>query len=425
MLLISGYNEDMDMVYFELIEKMVFNVVIKVVGVGGGGGNVVVYMVNLVVDGVEFIIVNIDLQVIKNCGVKLQLQLGINVIKGLGVGVNLEVGCQVVLEDCECIMDVLQGVDMVFIIVGMGGGIGIGVVLVVVQLVKEMGILIVVVVIKLFLFEGCCCMQVVLKGIEELSQYCDLLIMILNEKLIIVLGCNVIMIQVFCVVNDVLQGVVQGIVDLIVCLGLINVDFVDVCIVMFEMGLVMMGIGIVWGDDCVQVVVELVIQNLLLDDVNLVGVNGILVNIIVGVDFIMVEFDEIGCIIDGFVLEDVIVVVGIVLDLDMQDEVCVIVVVIGLNCVLVSKIQCLGECVLIKLVCNVIIGQLEFGEFDNGGDVVFKVVGGMGLGLGLCCVSSDIVVVFVMLVLVVLVLVVVELLNDYLDILVFLCCQVD
>ena len=319
------------MAHFELVEKMAPNAVIKVVGVGGGGGNAVAHMVSSSVDGVEFITANTDAQAIKNCGAKLQLQLGGNVTKGLGAGANPEVGRQAALEDREKIMDALQGADMVFITAGMGGGTGTGAAPVVAQLAKEMGILTVAVVTKPFPFEGRRRMQVALKGIEDLSQHCDSLITIPNEKLITVLGRNATMIQAFRAANDVLLGAVQGIADLIVRPGLINVDFADVRTVMSEMGLAMMGTGHARGDDRAQAAAEAAIQNPLLDDVNLAGANGILVNITAGPDFTMAEFDEVGRTIEGFASEDATVVIGTVLDPDMQDDVRVTVVATGLN----------------------------------------------------------------------------------------------
>ena len=319
------------MAHFELIEKMAPNAVIKVIGVGGGGGNAVAHMVSSSVDGVEFITANTDSQAIKNCGAKLQLQLGGNVTKGLGAGANPEVGRQAALEDREQIIAALEGADMVFITAGMGGGTGTGAAPVVAQLAKEMGILTVAVVTKPFPFEGRRRMQVALKGIEELSTHCDSLITIPNEKLITVLGRNATMVQAFRAANDVLQGAVQGIADLIVRPGLINVDFADVRTVMSEMGLAMMGTGTARGDDRAKAAAESAIQNPLLDDVNLAGANGILVNITAGPDFTMAEFDEIGRTVEGFASEDATVVVGTVLDPEMQDEVRVTVVATGLN----------------------------------------------------------------------------------------------
>lgn len=319
------------MAQFELIEKLAPNAVIKVIGVGGGGGNAVAHMVNAHVDGVEFIVANTDAQAIKNAGAKLHLQLGANVTKGLGAGANPEVGRQAALEDRERIMNALAGTDMVFITAGMGGGTGTGAAPVVAQLAKEMGILTVAVVTKPFPFEGRRRSQVALKGIEELASHCDSLITIPNEKLITVLGRDATMVQAFRAANDVLLGAVQGIADLIVRPGLINVDFADVRTVMSEMGLAMMGSGTARGDDRAQAAAEAAISNPLLDEVNLAGACGVLVNITAGPDFTMREFDEVGRIVEEFASEDATVVIGTVLDTEMQDEVRVTVVATGLN----------------------------------------------------------------------------------------------
>ena len=319
------------MAHFELVEKLAPNAVIKVIGVGGGGGNAVAHMVNAGVEGVEFITANTDAQAIKQIGAKHQLQLGSNVTKGLGAGANPEVGRQAALEDRERILEALDGADMVFITAGMGGGTGTGAAPVVAQLAKERGILTVAVITKPFPFEGRRRMQVALKGIEELANHCDSLITIPNEKLITVLGRDATMMQAFRAANDVLLGAVQGIADLIVRPGLINVDFADVRTVMSEMGLAMMGSGTARGDDRAQAAAESAISNPLLDEVNLSGANGVLVNITAGPDFTMREFDEVGRIIEEFASEDATVVVGTVLDPDMQDEVRVTVVATGLN----------------------------------------------------------------------------------------------
>jgi len=378
----------MDMAHFELIEKMAPNAVIKVVGVGGGGGNAVAHMVNTNVDGVEFITANTDSQAIKNCGAKLQLQLGNNVTKGLGAGANPEVGRQAALEDRERIMDALQGADMVFITAGMGGGTGTGAAPVVAQLAKEMGILTVAVVTKPFPFEGRRRMQVALKGIEELSQHVDSLITIPNEKLITVLGRNATMVQAFRAANDVLQGAVQGIADLIVRPGLINVDFADVRTVMSEMGLAMMGTGTARGDDRAQAAAEAAIQNPLLDDVNLAGANGVLVNISAGTDITMSEFDEIGRTVHAFASEDATVVIGTVIDPDLGDEIKVTVVATGLNRASAKNAQRPGERGPIKLVRNATTGQAEFEDYESPADAVAKAVGN-SLGMGLRRPSSD------------------------------------
>ncbi len=377
------------MAHFELVERMAPNAVIKVIGIGGGGGNAVAHMVSSSVDGVEFITANTDSQAINNCGAKTQLQLGGNVTKGLGAGANPEVGRQAALEDRERIIAALDGADMVFITAGMGGGTGTGAAPVVAQLAKEMGILTVAVVTKPFPFEGRRRMQVALKGIEELSHHCDSLITIPNEKLITVLGRNATMIQAFRAANDVLLGAVQGIADLIVRPGLINVDFADVRTVMSEMGLAMMGTGSARGDDRAQAAAEAAIQNPLLDDVNLSGANGILVNITAGPDFTMAEFDEVGRTIEGFAAEDATVVLGTVLDPDMQDEVRVTVVATGLNRTAAAR-QPVGRTdginlrepmrVPIKLVRDGTTGMAY--DANAGMDAVANAVGGLGLRRG-------------------------------------------
>ena len=316
---------------FEFVEKAAPSAVIKVIGVGGGGGNAVAHMVNSQLEGVDFVCANTDAQAIKGVGAKQLLQLGVNVTKGLGAGANPEVGRQAALEDRERIVEMLDGADMVFITAGMGGGTGTGAAPVVAQLAKEMGILTVAVVTKPFPFEGRRRMQVALKGIDELAQHCDSLITIPNEKLITVLGRDATMVQAFRAANDVLQGAVQGIADLIVRPGLINVDFADVRTVMSEMGMAMMGSGTARGDDRAMAAAEAAVSNPLLDDINLSGACGILVNITAGPDFTMREFDEVGRTIEEFSSEDATVVIGTVLDAEMKDEVRVTVVATGLN----------------------------------------------------------------------------------------------
>jgi cell division protein FtsZ len=316
---------------FELIDKLAPNAVIKVIGVGGGGGNAVAHMLNANIEGVEFVVANTDAQAMTSCGSRTHLQLGGNVTKGLGAGANPEVGRQAALEDRERIEAMLEGADMVFITAGMGGGTGTGAAPVVAQLAKEKGILTVAVVTKPFPFEGRRRMQVALKGIEDLSQHVDSLITVPNEKLLSVLGREVTLLNAFKAANDVLQGAVQGIADLITAPGLINVDFADVRTVMSEMGLAMMGSGTARGDDRAQAAAEAAIKNPLLEDVNLNGACGILVNVTAGTNLTMREFDEIGRIIHDFASEDATVVIGTSLDPDMKDDVRVTVVATGLN----------------------------------------------------------------------------------------------
>ncbi|HEX7339414.1 MAG TPA: cell division protein FtsZ [Rhodanobacteraceae bacterium] len=316
---------------YELVEKIAPNAVIKVIGVGGGGGNAVAHMVNANIDGVEFICANTDAQAMKNCGSRTVLQLGANVTKGLGAGANPEVGRQAALEDRERIEELLEGADMVFITAGMGGGTGTGAAPVVAQLAKEKGILTVAVVTKPFPFEGRRRMQVAMKGIEDLSQHVDSLIIVPNEKLLSVLGREVTLLSAFKAANEVLQGAVQGIADLITAPGLINVDFADVRTVMSEMGQAMMGSGCADGDDRAQAAAEAAVNNPLLEDVNLSGACGILVNVTAGPNLTMREFEEIGRVVHDFASEDATVVVGTSLDPEMHDEVRVTVVATGLD----------------------------------------------------------------------------------------------
>ena len=324
---------------FELIENLAPNAVIKVIGVGGGGGNAVAHMLDAHIEGVEFIVANTDAQAMSSCGSRTHLQLGANVTKGLGAGANPEVGRQAALEDRERIEAMLEGADMVFITAGMGGGTGTGAAPVVAQLAKEKGILTVAVVTKPFPFEGRRRMQVAMKGIEDLSQHVDSLITVPNEKLLNVLGRDVTLLNAFKAANDVLQGAVQGIADLITAPGLINVDFADVRTVMSEMGLAMMGSGTASGDDRAQAAAEAAIKNPLLEDVNLNGACGILVNVTAGTNLTMREFDEIGRIIHDFASEDATVVIGTSLDPAMKDEVRVTVVATGLNRAVASRQQ--------------------------------------------------------------------------------------
>ena len=352
---------------FEFVEVPAPNAVIKVIGVGGGGGNAVAHMVNAGVEGVDFICANTDGQALKHCPAKTTLQLGGNVTKGLGAGANPEVGKQAAMEDRERLRELLTGADMVFITAGMGGGTGTGAAPVVAQLAKEMGILTVAVVTKPFPFEGRKRLQIALQGIEALSQHVDSLITIPNEKLISELGRDVTLLNAFRSANDVLLGAVQGIADLITRPGLINVDFADVRTVMSEMGMAMMGSGVAKGDDRAVAATEAAINNPLLDDINLAGACGILVNVTAGMNLSMREFDEVGRTIAEFAAEDATVVMGTVLDPDMQDEIRVTVVATGLNRSVAAR-PVLRDAVRepatmprpVKLVRNATTGDIEY-----------------------------------------------------------------
>jgi cell division protein FtsZ len=316
---------------FELVDSIPQNAVIKVVGVGGGGGNAVKHMIASSVEGVDFICANTDAQALTDIASKTVLQLGTGVTKGLGAGANPEVGRQAAMEDRDRIAEVLRGADMVFITAGMGGGTGTGGAPVVAEVAKELGILTVAVVTKPFPFEGKKRMAIADQGIRELQEHVDSLITIPNEKLLSVLGKNTSLLNAFKATNDVLLGAVQGIADLIIRPGMINVDFADVRTVMSEMGAAMMGTGVARGDNRAREAAEAAIRSPLLEDVNLQGARGILVNITAGLDLSLGEFSEVGDTIEEFASENATVVVGTVIDPEMRDELKVTVVATGLG----------------------------------------------------------------------------------------------
>ncbi len=316
---------------FELIDAFPQNAVIKVIGVGGGGGNAVRHMVHANIEGVEYICANTDAQALKNVGAVTVLQIGGGITKGLGAGANPEIGRQAALEDRDRIQEVIEGTDMLFITAGMGGGTGTGAAPVIAQAAKEMGVLTVAVVTRPFPFEGKKRKLVADHGIEELTQHVDSLITIPNEKLLPVLGKDMSLLKAFSAANDVLLGAVQGIAELITRPGLINVDFADVRTVMSEMGMAMMGSGSGTGESRAQVAAESAIASPLLEDVNLAGARGILVNITSGPDLSMGELDEVGNTVKEFASDDATVVVGTVIDEAMADELRVTVVATGLG----------------------------------------------------------------------------------------------
>ncbi len=294
------------------------NPIIKVMGVGGGGGNAVQNMVDAGIEGVDFLCVNTDIQALKNMDPKSSIQIGCNITKGLGAGADPEVGRQAAMEDRERIQEAIEGTDMLFITAGMGGGTGTGAAPVVAQIAKEMGILTVAVVTKPFAFERKKRMDLAEKGIENLGQYVDSLITIPNEKLIPVLGKQTSLLEVFMTANDVLKGAVQGIAELITCPGLINVDFADVRTVMSEMGMAMMGSGEATGEDRAREAAEKALSSPLLEDVNISGAKGILVNVTAGLDLSIGELDDVGTIITEMASADATVVVGTVIDSEME-----------------------------------------------------------------------------------------------------------
>ena len=316
---------------FELMETYPQNAVIKVIGVGGGGGNAVQHMLSSNIEGVDFICANTDAQALRTCSVSTTLQLGANITKGLGAGANPEIGRQAAMEDRDRIQEVLEGSDMVFITAGMGGGTGTGGAPVVAQLAREMGILTVAVVTKPFPFEGRKRMELALQGIRELSESVDSLITIPNDKLLAVLGKGAGLLDAFKAANDVLLNAVQGIAELITRPGLINVDFADVRTVMSEMGLAMMGTGRAVGNGRAREAAEAAIASPLLENVDLSGARGLLVNITSGMDISIGEFDEVGSTIKELASEDAKVVVGAVIDPEMENELRVTVVATGIG----------------------------------------------------------------------------------------------
>lgn len=316
---------------FELMEDHKEEAIIKVIGVGGGGGNAVEHMVCQTIEGVEFITANTDSQALRNSSATVTLQLGADVTKGLGAGANPEIGRCAAEEDRETIKQTLQGADMVFIAAGMGGGTGTGAAPVVAEVAKEMGILTVAVVTKPFPFEGKKRMNYADQGIEFLSKSVDSLITIPNEKLLKVLGPGTSLLDAFKAANNVLLGAVQGIAELITRPGLINVDFADVRTVMSEMGTAMMGSGIASGPDRAEEAAESAISSPLLEDVDLAGARGILVNITAGMDISIDEFETVGNAVKAFASENATVVVGAVIDHEMTEDLRVTVVATGIG----------------------------------------------------------------------------------------------
>jgi len=315
---------------FELVDSAPQSAVIKVVGVGGGGGNAVRHMIENNVDGVDFICANTDSQALSDIEAKTVLQIGTGITKGLGAGANPDIGRAAAMEDRDRIADALHGADMVFVTAGMGGGTGTGGAPIVAEVARGMGILTVAVVTRPFSFEGKKRSKIADEGLRELQQHCDSLITVPNEKLLEVLGKNTSLLDAFREANDVLLGAVQGIADLIIRPGMINVDFADVRTVMSEMGSAMMGTGQASGENRAREAAERAINSPLLDDINLSGARGVLVNITAGLDLSLGEFSEVGDTIEEYASEDATVVVGTVIDPEMTDTLKVTVVATGL-----------------------------------------------------------------------------------------------
>jgi cell division protein FtsZ len=317
---------------FELMDSHSKDPVIKVIGIGGGGGNAVQHMVPAGIEGVEYICVNTDVQALKKMDVRSTMQIGSSITKGLGAGADPGIGRQAALEDRERIQEAIEGSNMLFVTAGMGGGTGTGATPVIAQIAKEMGILTVAVVTKPFAFERSKRMAQADAGIKELATVVDSLITIPNDKLMPVLGKETSLLEVFMKANDVLKGAVQGIAELITCPGLINVDFADVRTVMSEMGMAMMGTGSATGENRAREAATTAISSPLLEDINISGARGILVNVTAGLDLAIGELDDVGTAITEFASADANVVVGTVIDADMPEgELRVTMVATGLG----------------------------------------------------------------------------------------------
>jgi cell division protein FtsZ len=317
---------------FELMDSHSKDPVIKVIGVGGGGGNAVQHMVSSGIEGVEYICVNTDVQALKKMDVRATMQIGSSITKGLGAGADPGIGRQAALEDRERIQEAIEGSNMLFVTAGMGGGTGTGAAPIIAQIAKELGILTVAVVTKPFGFERTKRMVQADEGIKELASVVDSLITIPNDKLMPVLGKDTSLLEVFMKANDVLKGAVQGIAELITCPGLINVDFADVRTVMSEMGMAMMGTGAATGENRAREAATAAISSPLLEDVNISGAQGILVNVTAGLDLSIGELDDVGTAITEFASADANVVVGTVIDSNMPEgELRVTMVATGLG----------------------------------------------------------------------------------------------
>jgi len=315
---------------YELMDMSNEHAVIKVIGVGGGGGNAVNHMVGSLVEGVEFICANTDAQALRKLNIDTIIQLGVELTKGLGAGTNPEVGRMAADENKDRIKEVLEGADMVFLTAGMGGGTGTGALPVIAEIAKSMGILTVAVVTKPFAFEGKKKLATAEQGIAELEKFVDSLIIIPNQKLLPVLGNDVSLVNAFKAANDVLLDAVRGITELIVHPGMINVDFADVRTVMSGMGAAIMGTATAEGEYRAREAAEKAIACPLLEDINLQGARGILVNISAA-DMGIAEFDEVGNIVHEFASEDAVIKIGMSINPDLGDEIKVTVVATGMG----------------------------------------------------------------------------------------------
>jgi cell division protein FtsZ len=345
----------------ELMDTHSKDPVIKVIGVGGGGGNAVQHMVNAGIEGVEYLFLNTDVQALNKMDNKSTMQIGSSITKGLGAGAEPGIGRQAALEDRERIQEAIEGTNMLFITAGMGGGTGTGAAPVIAHIAKEMGILTVAVVTKPFGFERKKRMEQAEAGIRELSNVVDSLITIPNDKLKIVLGEDTTVMEVFMKANDVLRGAVQGIAELMTLPGLINVDFADVRTVMSEMGMAMMGTGSATGEDRAIKAATMAISSPLLEDVNIAGAQGILVNVTAGLDMSIGEFDDVSRTITELASDDANVVVGTSLDANMPEgEIRVTMVATGLG-----RSEAPADAPSIAAIKPELNGQIDYKKLDR------------------------------------------------------------
>ena len=355
---------------FELMDSVAQDAVIKVIGVGGGGGNAVTHMLSSGIDGVDFICANTDAQALTRMDGAMSLQIGSNITKGLGAGANPEIGRQAALEDRERIQEAIMGADMVFVTAGMGGGTGTGAAPVVAQIARDMGILAVGVVTKPFVFEGANRMKIASQGIQELSQHVDSLITIPNDKLLSVYGREFDLMNAFRGANDVLHNAVQGITELITHPGVINVDFADVRTVMSQNGMGMMGSGVASGDERAREAAEAAVASPLLEDINISGARGILVNV-TGTNLTLGEFEDIGAIISSFASEEAIVVMGTAIDEELGDDLRVTVVATGLG----AQISASPDKPMKMVQRNSSTGEVDYDELNKPAVLRRKAVG--------------------------------------------------
>ncbi len=344
---------------YELVDTCSENAVIKVIGIGGGGGNAVNHMVDKHIEGVQFICANTDAQALRRLSVDTIVQLGVELTKGLGAGTRPEIGKMAAEENRDRIREVIEGADMVFLTAGMGGGTGTGAISVIAQIAKELGVLTVAVVTKPFEFEGKKKISVAAVGIKELEKYVDSLIIIPNQKLLPALGNKLSLMNAFKAANDVLLDAVQGITELITHPGLINVDFADVVTVMSNMGAAIMGTGSASGENRARVAAEKAISCPLLEDISLHGAKGILVNI-TAADMDLTEFNEVGNIMYAFASEDADMKIGTAINPDLGDEIKVTVVATGMGTLSQQPTQA-----PVKLVQKAAAGEIDYNVLDK------------------------------------------------------------